>query len=171
MDNRWQRKYCKMVTKPDSYICSRQGNPLKPRYTYSLNVECWEKVFHANGDRKNAGVAIFKSDKIDWNKACEMRKGRPLHSDHSVNTRRRYQITSDPSLSCVRLFTTPGIAAHQTSLSITNSQSLLKPVSTESMMPSNNIILCRPLLLLLSIFPSIRVFSNESALHIRWPKY
>ena len=67
----------------------------------------------------------------------------------------------------VRLFTT---AAHQASLSITNSSSLLKLMSIESVMPSNHLILCHPLLLLPSIFPSIRVFSNESALHIRWPK-
>ena len=60
---------------------------------------------------------------------------------------------------------------HQASLSITNSQSPLKPTSTESVMPSNQLILCSPLLLLPSIFPSIRVFSNESALHIRWPEY
>ena len=62
-------------------------------------------------------------------------------------------------------------AAHQASLSITSSQSLLKLMSIESVMPSNHLILCRPLLLLLSIFPSIRVFFNESVLHIRWPKY
>ena len=62
-------------------------------------------------------------------------------------------------------------AAHQASLSITSSQSLLKLMSIESLMPSNHLILCRPLLLLLSIFPSIRVFFNESVLHIRWPKY
>ena len=62
-------------------------------------------------------------------------------------------------------------AACQASLSITNSQSLLKLMSTESVMPSNHLILCHPLLLLLSIFPSIRVFSNESVLHLRWPKY
>ena len=74
-------------------------------------------------------------------------------------------------LSCVQLFMTPWIAAHQTSLSITNSQSLLKLMSTESVIPSNHLILYRPLLLSPSIFPSIRVFSNESALHIRWPKY
>ena len=61
--------------------------------------------------------------------------------------------------------------ACQASLSITNSQSLPKPMSIESVMPSNHLILCRPLLLLPSIFPNIRVFSNESALHIRWPKY
>ena len=62
-------------------------------------------------------------------------------------------------------------AARQASLSITNSQSLLKLTSAESVMPSNHLILCRPLLLLPSVFPSIRVFSNESVLHIRWPKY
>ena len=75
------------------------------------------------------------------------------------------------SLSHVQLFATPWTAAHQASLSITNSQSLLKPMSIESVMLSNHLILCRPLLLPPSIFPSIRVFSNESALHIRWPKY
>ena len=66
---------------------------------------------------------------------------------------------------------TPQTAAHQASLSITNSRSLLKLMSIESVIPSNHLILCCPLLLLPSIFPSIRVFSNESVLHIRWPKY
>ena len=75
------------------------------------------------------------------------------------------------SLICVRLFVTPWTAAHQISLSITNSRSLPKPMSIESVMPSNHLILCHPLLLLSSIFPNIRVFSNESVLHIRWPKY
>ena len=73
--------------------------------------------------------------------------------------------------SCVQLFATPWTAAHQASLTITNSQSLLKLMSIESVMPSNHLILCHPLLLLPSIFPSISVFSNESALCIRWPKY
>ena len=75
------------------------------------------------------------------------------------------------SVSCVRLFATPWTAAHQASLSITNSWSPPKPMSIESMMPSNHLILCHPLLLLPPIPPSIRVFSNESALCIRWPKY
>ena len=75
------------------------------------------------------------------------------------------------SFSPVRLFATPWTAARQASLSITNSRSPPKPMSIESVMPSNHLILCRPLLLLPSIFPSIRVFSNESSLHIRWPKY
>ena len=72
------------------------------------------------------------------------------------------------SLSPVWLFATPQTAARQASLSMTISQSLLKFVSTESVMPPNRLILCHPLLLLPSIFPSIRIFSNESALHIRW---
>ena len=74
-------------------------------------------------------------------------------------------------LSHVRLFETPWTVAHQDSLSITNSQSLLKLMSIKSVMPSNHLILCRPLLLLPSIFPSIRVFSNESVPLIKWPKY
>ena len=74
-------------------------------------------------------------------------------------------------LSSVRLFVTPWIAARQASLSITNSRSLPKLISTELVIPSNHLILCRPLLLLPSIFPSIRVFSNESVLCIRWLKY
>ena len=81
------------------------------------------------------------------------------------------QFSSVQWLSPVRLFVTRWMAAPQASLSITNSQSTPKPMSIESMMPSNHLILCRPLLLLPSIFPSIRVFSSESALRIRWPKY
>ena len=83
----------------------------------------------------------------------------------------RLHISLVQSLSRVQLFATPWIAAHQDSLSITNSQSLLKLMPIESVMPSNHLIFCRPLLLLPSIFPSIGVFSNESVLCIRWPKY
>ena len=79
--------------------------------------------------------------------------------------------SSVQSLSRVRLFATAWTAACQASLSFTNSQSLLKLMSIESVMPSNHLILCHPLLLLPSTFPSIRLFSNESVLHIRWPKY
>ena len=81
------------------------------------------------------------------------------------------ELCSVQSLSCVQLFVTPWAAACQASLSITNSQSLLKLMSIESVMPSNCLNLCHPLLLLSSLFPSIRVFSNESILQIRWPKY
>ena len=85
-------------------------------------------------------------------------------------------ITCDPFvvvqlLSRVQLFATPWTAAHQASLSFTISQSLLKLMSVESVMPSNHFILCCPFLLLPSVFPSIRIFSSESALHIRWSKY
>ena len=82
-----------------------------------------------------------------------------------------HHLSSVQSFSLVQLFATPWTAAHQASLSITNSQSSPKPMSIELVMPSNHLILCCPLLLLPSIFPSIRVFSNESALRIRWPKY
>ena len=80
-------------------------------------------------------------------------------------------ISSVQSLSRVWFFATPGTAACQASPSITNTQSLLKLMSIELVMPSNHLILCRPLLFPPSIFPSIRVFSSESVLHIRWPKY
>ena len=75
------------------------------------------------------------------------------------------------SLSCVQLFVTPWTAACQASLPTTNSQSSLRLTSIESVMPSSHLILCHPLLLLSSMFPSVRVFSNESALRIRWPEY
>jgi len=79
------------------------------------------------------------------------------------------QFSSVQSLSCVWLFVTPWTAARQASLSITSSQNLIRPMSIKSVMPSNHLILCRPLLLLPSIPPSIRAFSSEAALRIRWP--
>ena len=91
--------------------------------------------------------------------------------DRVVLESHRPQFSSVQSLSRVRLFATPWIAARQASLSITNSRSLPKPMSIELVMPSNHFILCHPLLLLPSIFPSIRVFSNESVLCTRWPKF
>ena len=90
---------------------------------------------------------------------------------HCTTMWMNHQFSSLQSLSRVRLFATPWTAALQASLSITNSQSLPKLMSIESVMPSSHLMLCHPLLLLPSIFPSIRVFSNESVLHIRWPKY
>ena len=85
-----------------------------------------------------------------------------------IHTRNK---ASDQSLSRIRLFVTPWIAAGQASLSLTNSRSSLRLTSSESVMPSSHLILCRPLLLLAPIPPSIRVFSNESTLCVRWPKY
>ena len=97
--------------------------------------------------------------------------GRDLLSTPQESHPLQHSISSVQSLSCVQLFLTPWTAAHQASLSITNSQSLLKCMSIESVMPSNYLILCCPLLLLPSVFPSIRVFSNELVLCIRWPEY
>ena len=94
-----------------------------------------------------------------------------LTGNMCYGNRGKEMITSVLSLSRVRLFATPCAAARQASLSITNSRSVLKLMSIELVMPSNHLILCRPLLLPPSIFPSIKIFSNESALHIRWPKH
>ena len=88
---------------------------------------------------------------------------------YAVTKSNRVLFSSVQSLSRVQLFATPWTAAHQASLSITNSRSLLKPMSVELVMPSNHLILCHPLLPP-SIFPSISIFSNESVLRIRWPK-
>ena len=88
-----------------------------------------------------------------------------IHINHSV------QFSSFQLLSHVWLFVTPWTTTRQASLSITNSRSPPKPMSIVSVMPSNHLIFCHPLLRLPSVFPSIRVFSNESALRIRWPKY
>jgi len=123
-----------------------------------------------------------------WLRKRKKRKPKSLVRFHSANKidnyngagqgglgkkkfKRIYQIRSDQSLSCVQLFATPWIAARQASLSITNSRSSLRLTSIESVMPSSHLLLCHPLLLLPPIPPSIRVFSNESTLPMRWPKY
>ena len=106
---------------------------------------------------------IFPTQESNW---CHLHCRRILYQLNFP-----VQYSSVQSLSCVRHFVTPWTAACQASLSITNSQSLLKLMSIELVMPSNHLILCHPLPLLPSIFPSIRVFSNESVLLIRWWKY
>ena len=110
-----------------------------------------------------------------WNNRLVANWGRStsrlLYCHLAYLTYMQSQFSSVQLLSRVWLFATPWTAACQASLSITNSCSPPKPMSIESVMPSNHLILCHPLLLLISIFPSIRVFSNESALRIRWPKY
>ena len=107
----------------------------------------------SHGQRRLAGYSLWGSQRVEY--------------DWEANT----YCSLVQSLIHVRLFATPWTAAHQASLAITNSWSLLKLMSIELVMSFNHLILCRPLLLLPSIFPSIRVFSNESILHIRWPKY
>ena len=103
--------------------------------------------------------------------AALAQRGPPGVSSRRQEAALGHMIVVVQSLSGVRYFVTPWTKAHQASLSITISQSLFKLMSTESMMPSKHLILCYPLLLLLSIFPSIRVFSSESVPCIRWPKY
>ena len=110
----------------------------------------------------------------DREKQRETERNRDREKHKEIEADRERQtvcFSSVHSLSRVQLFATPWPAACQASLSIATSRSLLKLMSIESVMPSNHLILCHPLLLLPSIFPSIRVFSNESALHIRWPEY
>ena len=111
---------------------------------------------------------------------CEIKRNNQTNSDAErrmlIAKGRRMRVTKMPFISAqslchIQIFATPCTAAHQASLSITNSRSPPKPISIESVMPSNHLILCGPLLLLPSIFPSIRVFSNESGLQIRRPKY
>ena len=102
--------------------------------------------------------------------ACKFSK-RPSEDTASCGNTASVQFSSVQLLSHVWFFATPWIAAHQASLSITSSQSSPRLTSIESVMPSSHLILCRPLFLLPPIPPSIRVFSNESALHARWPKY
>ena len=106
-------------------------------------------------------------------KGCKFNIIKPsIHYNEMNYMNQQYaQFSSVQLLSRVQLFVTPWTAVHQTSLCITNSQSLFKLMSIESVMPSNHLILCHPLLLPPSIFPSIRVFSNESVLHIRWTEY
>ena len=114
-------------------------------------------------------VSLKSLDK-DWKSKCILNI---LKEEQVKNNNYKWldQFSSVQSFSHVWLFATPWTAACQASLSFTISQSLLKLLSIESVMPSSHLILCRLLLLLPSIFLSIRVFSNESALHIRWPKY
>ena len=125
---------------------------------------CW--TFHRNLVAKTiTGVLL-----ILWRIRNNLRKMSTYTHTHNTEST-IHQFSSVQSLSHVRLPVTPWTTACQASLSIINSQSLLKLMSIESVMPSNHLLLCRPLLLPPPILPSIRVFSNESVLHLRWPKY
>ena len=112
-------------------------------------------------------------ERRQWGRKCRQHAHwkTTLGGDQSIEHAAPHSFSSVQSLNRVWLFATPWITARQASPSITNSRSLLKLMSIESVVLSNYLILCCPLLLPPSIFPSIRVFSNESALHIRWPKY
>ena len=129
-------------------------------WTCGFQLVVWDtlfsssSLFHVPGSRKGWGL-FFPCKGLSWKR----------YFYHFI------QFSSVQLLSCVRLFVTPWTAARQASLSITNSRSSPKLISMELVMPPNHLILCHPLLLPPSIFPSIRVFSNESVLGIRWPKY
>ena len=130
--------------------------------------ECWSGLsFPSPGDLPDPGIKPTSPASI----ASPTLQADSLLLSHQGSTFRYNQFSSVQLLSHVQLFATPWTVTLQASLFITNSWSLPKLMSIKSVMPSNHLILCRPLLLPLSIFPSIRVFSNESALRIRWPKY
>ena len=133
----------------------------------------WEGLLDLENEKYVALIwAGLSSSSSSWSISPQRTVSSSSAWDLSISClKTRVQFSSVQSLSRVQLFATPWTAAHQASLSITNSQSLPKLMSIELVMASNHLILSRPLLLLPSIFPSIRVFSKESAFHIRWPKY
>ena len=137
------------------YHCmkDRRSNAIFFLFLWKSFILCEQPIF--TKICKNYNHFLIHANEMDTER-------RMLKEDHSVQF---------SSLSRVRLFATPWITARQTSLSITKSRSLLKLMPIESVMPSRHLILCRPHLLLPPIPPSIRVFSNESTLHMRWPKY
>ena len=153
-----------------SPICSLQANAGSLRRACAHLLE----VLQAGSSVLGAYQHTQRTSSTSWGKLLpppltetiqqEPEKSRSLHSQ-------ALQFSSVQSLSHVQLFETPWTAARKASLSITNSRSLLKLMSIESVVPSNYLILCRPLLLPCSIFPSNRIFCNESVLHIRWPKF
>ena len=137
------------------------GHILKPPASLQANLE------YENGNFENK---LLQERQLKWPKTFMQDFVSPQwHIPHKVLVSVQFSLVQ--SLSHVWLFATPWTSACQVSLSITNSQSPPKPMSIESVIPSNHLILCHPLLLLPSIFRSIRVFSNESAPRIRWPKY
>ena len=146
----------------------------KITYIMGENICKWCKQQGLNFQNIQTAHATQKQQKKPSHKVSRGPKWTLLqrrNTDGQQTHEKLLQIRSDQSLSRVWLFSTPWIAAHQASLSITNSRSSLRLTSIESVMPSSHLILCRSLLLLLPIPPSIRVFSNESTLRMRWPKY
>ena len=138
-------------------------DPLEEEMTTHSSILAWE----FRGQRSLAGYSPWGCKRGGHDLET---KSQPLFYNWQMAVMWNVSVLFSHSV-CVQLFATPWIAACQASLSITNSRSLLKLISIGLVMPSNHLILCHPLLLLPSIFSSIRVFSNESALHIRWPKY
>ena len=139
---------------------------------FSLQVELKLELTHPLGfQRRGVDLITGQGSKISHALQLKSQNAKQKQYCNKFSKECKNQFRSVQSLNHVRLFVTLWTAAHQASLSITNSRSLLIFIFTESVMPSNYVILWRPLLLPPSIFPSIRVFSNESVLHMRWPKY
>ena len=132
------------------------------QHTFTQITEVWKYFQFSVLGRKYQWIRIS----TDLKSICYL-----WSREEVIGLRFEDQFSSVQLLSCVQLFATPWIAARQASLSITSSRSSLKLTSIESVMPSSHLILCHPLFLLPPIPPSIRVFSNESTLHMRWPKY
>ena len=136
---------------------------------YGFNLgRCWWGGEGREGSRDQCMSNSESSSLLDWTMVQRWRTGK--ENGLEIMTLRNRPNSVSQSLSCVQLSATPGTGARQAPLTITNSQSLLKLMCIESVMQSNHLVLCCLLLLLPSIFLSIRVFSNESVLHIRWPK-
>ena len=162
------------TTSPPSLFWLLKSNIIKARSPKALAIlkTCSSNLIKLTQDRvsyKACKIIPYFQVKIKWANSIPVYIG--VTFCKFQNQRLTTNTTSVQLLSIVRLFVTPWTSACHASQSITNSWSLTKLMSTESVTPSNHLILCHPLLLLPSIFPSTRVFSNESALHIRWPKY
>ena len=150
-----------------------------PKFGFHFYLEHPEKAGYGPESILSSRLLFFFSPPFAyiyefWNYLCHFSQGKKntykFNWDY-IYPKCQFEENSIQSLSRVRLFATPWTAAHQASLSVTNSWSLLKFIPIKSVMPSNHLILCHLLLLLPSIFPSIRVFSNDPVLHIRWPEY
>ena len=158
------------------YQLSHKGSPLSKQPNTKGKMLQEDKSYILHGDRDPLLFPPFYSHRPALNIYLQRNNKGPFSVFETsllsqIEGPNIVQFTLVQSHSHVQLFATPWTAAPQASLSITNCWSLLKLMSIESLLPSSHLILCHPLLLLPSIFPSIRVFSNESALHIRWPKY
>ena len=153
------------------YYSSIEKNKKMPLARTQMAYNSWKCLLQATFQKSGIQFVshLYQQDKL-LHLQCKWyfckRKKVDLYTQTSL-----VRFSSVQLLSCVQLFVTPWITARQASLSITNSRSPPKLMSIESVTPSNHLILCGPLLLLSSIFPSIRVFSNESVLRVRWPKY
>ena len=159
--------------KSHAYGYLDKPNAFHSKWFFSEDIfSCYKKVMSFPYSLFPTFSHMYSLTIASWNKLILYWSSLPYTFCVKINACEKSVVTSSvQSLSRVRLFVTPWTTAHKASLSITNSRSPPEPMSIVSVMPSNHLILCRPLILLPLIFPNIRAFSNESALHIRWPKY